>query len=193
MTGRRAIGLWWGTLVLLALSALMNVAQASRLRAAMAPKPSSLIGRSVRPLHAVDRDGQTAVIRFDRNVPTVLYFFSPTCGWCERNWDNVQRLAGQAEGRYRVVGVAAETTLAEVIDRQHLAFEIYGGLSTETREALSFVGTPRTVVVSAQGLITHDWTGAFTGSVALAVEDVFGLSLPGLRPSVTQAKAPGTE
>ncbi len=135
----------------------------------------------------VDRSGQTVAVRFDRNVPTVLYYFSPTCGWCERNWDNVRRLAAQADGRYRVVGIAAEEALGEFIDQHGLTFEVVGGVSAEAREALNLNGTPRTVVVSAQGLITHDWTGAFTGAVALEVEDLFGIGLPGLRPLTTAA------
>lgn len=184
MTRLRTAGLWWGTLALLALSVTVNVAQAHRLRDVIRPpRPNMLLGRAVRPIPVIDRDGKAAVVRFDRHVPTVLYYFSPSCGWCEKNWDNVRLLASQADGRYRVVGLAAETSLGDFVERQHLAFEVYGGVSTEAREALGLSGTPRTIVVSAQGLITHDWTGAFSGAVAFAVEDVFGLTLPGLRPS----------
>lgn len=184
MTRWRTAGLWWGTFALLAASVTVNVVQAHRLRAVITPSaPSTLLGRAVQSIPVVDRDGRAAVVRFDRRVPTILYYFSTSCGWCERNWDNVRRLADQSDGRYRVVGLAAERSLGDVIDRQHLTFEVYGGVSTEAREALGLSGTPRTIVVSAQGLITHDWTGAFSGAVALAVEDVFGLTLPGLRPT----------
>lgn len=190
MTRFRTSSLWWGTLGLLAVSAMMNVAQAHRLRGVMgSEKPSVLLGKAVRPVLALDQNGRPTVIRFDRNVPTVLYFFSPTCGWCERNWENVRAVAEQAEGRYRVVGIAAETSLGDFAAKRHLSFEVYGGVSEEARNAMALSGTPRTIVVSAQGLITHDWTGAFSGSVALAVEGLFGLELPGLRPAPVRPTA----
>ena len=63
MTERRSAWLWWGTLCLLALSVLVNVAQASRLRTAVAHKPSNLIGRSARSLVGVDRSGRCGADR----------------------------------------------------------------------------------------------------------------------------------
>ena len=182
MSGRRVRSLWWATLAVLVVSVLVNVAQAHRLRSVMTAGKQVLLGKSVRPIAALDRAGKTAVVRFDRNVPTVLYFFSPTCGWCERNWENVRFLANHADGRYRLVGLAAETSIGEFVDRQRLAFEVYGGVTPETREALGLSGTPKTIVVSAQGLVTHEWVGAFSGGVAVAIEDVFDINLPGLRP-----------
>src|SRR4051794_30372476 len=82
MERSKSISLWWGMLALLALSVMVNVAQAHRLREVLSSeKPSALLGRSVRPLPVVDLDGRPAVIRFDRRVPTVLYYFSTTCHW----------------------------------------------------------------------------------------------------------------
>lgn len=183
MTRLRTAALWWGILGLLVVSVAVNVAQAHRLRAVIAPlAPSALLGRTVRPILAADREGRPTTIRFDRNVPTVLYYFSPSCGWCERNWDNVREMANRADGRYRVVAIATETSLADFAVRRELAFEVYGGIAQEVREALGLSGTPRTIVVSAQGLITHDWTGAYSGTNEIAIEKVFGVELPGLRP-----------
>jgi hypothetical protein len=167
----------------LATSVAVNVVQASRLRSIVLPsKPNALLGQTVDPISLIRPDGRATVVRFDRNVPTVLYYFSPSCGWCERNWENAKLLAEHANGRYRVVAIASETDLADVIDRHRLAFEVYGGVPASVRERLNLSGTPRTVVVSAQGQISHDWTGAFSDEVAVAIEEVFGLRLPGLSP-----------
>lgn len=191
MAALRVRGLWWATVGLLAASMMVNVAQAHRLRGSVAPHPKdALLGHSVRPIPAMDQNGRALTIRFDRNVPTVLYYFSPSCGWCERNWDNVEALSKRSGGRYRVVAIAAETSLAEFIARHPLSLEVYGGISNDVRETLGLSGTPRTLVVSSEGFITHDWTGAFSGAVALAVEEVFGLDLPGLRaPSISTKPA----
>jgi hypothetical protein len=175
---------WWATIGLLFVSVAVNVVQARRIQSAGAMRSSRAhLGQLALPIAVTDNDGHPLVVRFDQHIPTVVYYFSPSCGWCERNWDNVREIAAHAEGRYRLVAVASEASLASFIDEHRLSFEVYGNVSDETRFALGLTGTPHTIVVSGQGLISHDWAGAFTGSVEHAVEELFHVSLPGLLPS----------
>jgi hypothetical protein len=122
-------------------------------------------------------------VRLDAGVPTVVYFFSPTCGWCERNWNNVRALSAASAGRFHVIAVSGETDLQKFVDSHHLQdVEIYGGLTPEAHSALGLASTPHTLVVSAQGVVSYDLVGAYEGSVLRQVEDLFDVSLPGLIP-----------
>ncbi len=51
----------------------------------------------VDPIEVQSPAGQRRSVRFDAGLPTVVYFFSPTCGWCERNWDNVLALSAASD------------------------------------------------------------------------------------------------
>jgi hypothetical protein len=169
---------------LLIVSVSVNVLQANRLRSSAEARVSIVahVGRPVAPFAVIDAQRRAVTIQFDRGVPTVLYYFRPACLWCERSWDNVRAIAAHADGRYRVVALASETELGDFRRDHDLPFEVYGGLPARTRNALGFTSTPRTVVVSPQGLISHEWAGVYTGSLERAVEDFFEISLPGLAP-----------
>ena len=62
---------------------------------------------------------------FDGVLPTVLYYFSPTCGWCERNWDNVRALSAAAPGRYRFIGLSSTPKIEQFMRDRQLDFEVY--------------------------------------------------------------------
>ena len=180
---RNTSGLWWATMGLLLVSAALNVVQARRIQPSARLRASSAhLGQRAEPIVATDVTGKPTWIRFDQGRPTVLYYFSPSCHWCERNWDNVREIASQANARYRVVAISSDPTLARFVDDHRFSFEVYGGVSDEARFALGLTGTPHTVVVSAQGIISHDWSGAYTGSLERTVEDLLHVSLPGLMP-----------
>lgn len=184
MSGRRlAQGAMWVPMVLLVLSVGANVLQARKIFSLVDPSVPrhSRVGKTVAPIQLQSPDGSRHVVRFNTGVPTVVYFFSPTCGWCERNWDNVRALAAASDGRYRVIAVAGETNLTAFREAHPLpSIEVFGGLTAESQAALGLSSTPHTLVVSAQGLVSHDWVGAYQGTVLRELEDLLNVSLPGL-------------
>ncbi len=171
-------------LVLLFVSVGMNALQARKIRDLVDPVLTvrSGIGQLASPLSGVSIDGQPRTITFSGGLPTVVYFFSPTCGWCERNWANVAALARASAGRYRVVGITATTDLKGFAAARGLDFEILGGVPEDATRALGLGGAPHTLVVSSQGRISDEWIGAFDGRRKRAVEDFFQIELPGLLP-----------
>jgi hypothetical protein len=184
MSGRRlAQGAMWIPMVLLVFSVGANVLQARKIFALVDPSVPrhSRVGSSVAPIQVQSPDGARQMVRFNVGVPTVVYFFSPTCAWCERNWNNVRALAAAADGRYRVVAVATETHLSTFVDAHTLSqMEVFGGLTAESQAALGLASTPHTLMVSAQGVVSHDWVGAYQGPVLRELEDLLEVSLPGL-------------
>jgi len=180
------------TVGLLMLSVGVNVLQAKRIKAMVDAKASvsSAVGHQVVPVAGFSAEGMPVLRPVARDVPTVLYYFSPTCVWCDRNWDNIRALDRGAKGRYRVLLVTRARGVRQYMTDRGLDMDIVEGISESTIEAYKFNGTPQTLVASIEGVVTHDWHGAFTPRIERQIEELFGVSLPGLVAPVTPAPAP---
>lgn len=173
-------------LVLFALSAGVNILQAQRIHSLLdfQSTPPSTIGKRITAITGFSSSGESRQLDLRATVPTVVYYFSPTCGWCERNWPNVKALAAGADGRYRVLLLSsARDTRAYLNARELGQFDVIEGIDEGTRRAFGFAATPHTIVVSNGGLVTHDWRGAFTPRVERQLEELFAIDLPGLLPT----------
>lgn len=150
------------------------------------PAPGMPAGTKVPPLQAEGLDGQPREIRFDGvSQPTVLYVFTPTCGWCARNYANIQAIVRQRSSSYRFVGVALSGTpeqLASHLSKYPLGFEIVRNPSADSRRAYHLGATPQTVVVDRRGSVLVDWIGAYNAALLGPVSSFFGATLPGLSP-----------
>ena len=137
-------------------------------------------GAAVPPISASAVDGSAALIRFDSvDVPTVLYVFTPGCGWCVRNLDGAKTLAGNLKGRYRVLGLSLSSAgLQKHVSEAGFSFPVYTDISPDTRTAYHLGGTPDTIVVSVDGKVIKHWQGAYVGPTKEEVESYFGVSLP---------------
>jgi peroxiredoxin len=108
---------------------------------------------------------------------TLLYVFSPSCHWCERNRANIDAIA-KARPDLRIVGVALSG------DSQQLAapnpFHLTVRPTPETIRAYGLGGTPATIFVSPDGRVVSAWSGAYGGPIATDVSKVLAVTLPGL-------------
>jgi len=169
-------------LVVLALSLSVNLLIAKKLLRAQESTASGLpAGTTARAFDAFSPTGDRVHITFPADVPTVLYHFSPTCSWCERNWSNISELATKTKGRYRVVGVSTTPVSSTFVRDRAIQFEIASMVSEDVARAYRLGGTPQTILVSAEGRVLEDWPGAYVGVQAQELEAYFGLRLPGLR------------
>jgi len=131
------------------------------------------------PITAKDPSGASAKIEFPGPVPTIVYVFSPQCGWCERNWPSFRALAERVRGPYRVVALSLTSRgLAEHIEGLDLSFPVYFNPAPESQAAYRMGTTPQTLVVSASGRVERVWVGAYAGSVKEDVERFFNVTLP---------------
>jgi hypothetical protein len=155
------------------------------------------VGSKVPPLVAKALDGQPREIRFDETShPTVLYIFSPSCGWCKRNSANIKLIASQRSASFRFLGFALSGTDVEVSDylaRYPLGFDVLLSPSSKTREAFHFGVTPDTWAIDRNGGVLKHWQGAFSRTDTKDVETFFGVSLPGLLPENTASLFFGLE
>lgn len=183
-----AIGLSRHWLVLLLLMSVgVNMSLSQELRVSRREAAGSVLpGTMVPPMRGVTRQGIPTTIQPNSAMPTVFYYFSAACGWCERNWANIDALVNQTRGRYRVVGIAASDEVPAAITDRAIPLSILTSVDSETLAAYGFRGTPQTVVIAGDGRVLKSWTGAYQGAQADSVATFFGVRLPGLLPKHPQ-------
>jgi hypothetical protein len=166
------------SLAVLAVSVSVNAFQAKRIQSLLSN--GSSIGRIAPMVAGIGPTGLPVSVSAAAAIPTVFYYFDPVCSWCERNWANIRTLSREQHGRYRLIGLSDKRVDASYLAQRGLDLQVVGGIDARTRAAFGLRGTPHTVMVSSDGIITHDWVGAFTPVLQRRIEDVFQLALPGL-------------
>jgi len=172
---------------LLVAAVALNVVLARKVHSlarSQTPQLSGLeVGAIVPPITAKRADGKIETIAYSSSDrPTVLYVFTPSCIWCERNLDNIKQLAKLKDEEYRFVGLSlSDRALSSYLATTGLALPTYTNLSKDAVEAYKLHGTPQTIVVSPQGRVIQNWMGAYIGDKKSQVESFFGVSLPGIR------------
>jgi len=180
--------------LLVSLSVNVGLALQWRSRAADAPPVRPAVrdlaeGARVPPIVGRSAAGEPMRVDVANGKQLVLYVFTPRCGWCAQNLENVRTLAAAAGDRYRLVGLSLDDDVGVYLTRERLTFDVVVGVPGATLAALGVRGTPQTLVISPDGRLMKDWHGAWRGPLAKQVEQFFGLTLPGLvagsgRPAV---------
>jgi hypothetical protein len=186
-SGSRFLKAEWFLLVLLTASLVLNVYQGWKLKGKAAPPPSPpatqklSAGMSIPVLNVTNSAGALDAISYSNPKPTVLYIFSPSCDWCKRNNANVNAIATLKNDSYRFVGLSlSDYELRQYVETEHIGFPVYSGLKGELIEKLGFTETPQLLVISSDGIVLKNWTGAFVKDVAQDVEGYFNIRLPGI-------------
>lgn len=140
------------------------------------------IGEEVPPILARGVDGSAISIKYaDSPKPTVLYVFSPTCVWCERNLENLLSLVTAKRADYNFVGLSlTDKDIVRYVIQKHLNLPVGTSLSSETIKAYKLGGTPQTIVVSPEGKVMKSWVGGYGAEIATEIEQFFQVNLPGL-------------
>jgi peroxiredoxin len=169
----------------LILSIAINVLQARRIQGLelemdkLSARGALAIGTVVPEIKAKDMEGHSTVIRFsDSAKPTVLYVFSPTCGYCVQNSEALNNLTAGISGRYRVVGLSLVSDGASRFVADHgIGFPVYIQPESATLVDLRLGVTPETIVISPEGKVLEDWRGAYVGGTGTLVENFFAIDL----------------
>lgn len=183
-------------LISIALNLLLS-RQVVRLRDTIAHLKSEgrlAVGASLPPFQAFDLNGRTVTVAYsEESRPTLLYVFSPSCGWCARNLPNIRHLAATVKGEYRILGISLSNQgLEKYIREAGIDFPVLTQASPDSLEAYKLGGTPQTLVISAQGTLLKNWIGAYADQVSEEVQQYFGTPLPGLEdPKSKVAKGTG--
>jgi hypothetical protein len=185
-------------LCVLVASLSLNVALGWKVRSLAAGPPARAAGAPMRAagvqvntvvpaIPTVGTDGQSGTLTFRDPRPTVLYIFSPRCGWCTRNEANIAALASAQSSRFRFIGVSVvKDGLASFAGGAKLGFPIFALASEQLGHELGFQDvTPQTVVVRPGGKVDRVWVGAYLRSQP-EIERFFNVQLPGLAPATKE-------
>ena len=137
-------------------------------------------GKHLADIPAHDVNGQKTVIHLSlkSSKPKVIYVFSPSCVWCQRNAGHLNELVAHVGSKYDFIGIALSTQgLQQFVSEHELDFPIYGDLSAQALQESGFAGTPETIVVSPDGMVLEWWAGAYEGITKSNIEEYFGCSV----------------
>lgn len=161
---------------LLAASLALNLARRATYQKALPTEAAPLRVR-LDSMNVVSETGEPASISFrSQPLPTILYYFSATCVWCDRNWASVRALEQRTQGKYRFIAVTSD----RLTRTAKIPVHGYGMLPNAVRTAIHAGGTPHTYIISTDGVVTQSWPGAYQGRTRTAVERYFGVRLPEL-------------
>lgn len=184
MTRRTPLLLGLMLVALLAVNAMLVVRVVYLTRAIDQVKSEHVLrpGAAVPAFTAKDVFGRAVSITYSHTGrPTVIYVFSPTCGWCRKNERNIHELAQSLRSRYNLVAVSmSEHQLREYLSAHPLDCPVLANLPPDIIKAYRFGGTPTTIVVSQDGRVLKIWFGAFAGETQDQIEAYFGIELPGI-------------
>jgi hypothetical protein len=167
--------------VLLVTSVSLNVLQAERLRRGPERPLAPIVGAQVPAFDVIASDARRVTVDYaSANRPTILYYFSPSCIWCQRNWNSVAALERATRGRYRFLAITAAGDDVRRGFAQTVPVPTYWGLGDTERRAYRFNGTPQTLVVSGDGRVLRSWAGAYSSGLKRDVERYFDVALPDL-------------
>jgi peroxiredoxin len=150
-----------------------------------------LPGSGVPALQATSLSGTPVSLSYsESSSPTVIYVFSTSCGWCDRNLENIKFLATNRKDNYRFIGLSIDrdvSQLGEYVTKAKLPFPIYHFPSQLMWNDYKLGGTPMTIVVSTDGKVLEDWSGAYAQANRENVESFFKIKLPGIKPAINDA------
>jgi peroxiredoxin len=174
----------WLTVGLLASSLALNVYLAKRITPlGVAPRPTNLIAGTRAPaLYVKDLAGTKTTVEWSTDgSPYLLYIFTPSCVWCQRNLANFQEIVRARGADMHIIGLSLSNDgLKEYISEHGINYPVY--VSADAAKNSDFVqnATPTTVMVSPSGKIDSVWRGAYVGKLQGQVEQRLKVHLPGV-------------
>jgi hypothetical protein len=138
------------------------------------------VGTIAPPLIVDDTEGQRVWLEWDaQKKPTVLYLFSPDCGWCDRNLQGARMLITLRSDKYDVTTIALMGPSGwGNKPRADLGVKPYSISSTVRKAGYALSGTPQTVVIGQRGKILANWMGAYNTAIQKDIERVLGVQVP---------------
>ena len=116
----------WIAFVLLLASVAVNFVQSHRISTlrsrleALESQHELQIGSKMPDIVGLN-DGKTQTLHFhETSLPTVIYVFTPQCGWCKKNLPNLHALIDGSTGRYQLVGISLSRRVAHPSPRRFL-------------------------------------------------------------------------
>jgi len=111
-------------------------------------------------------DGKGLPLQVDlQGKDRVLLLFSASCGVCDENWPNWQRLLADPSLSSQLVPISFDKSVADEYLKKHQISdrEVLVGLDPDIVKSMRLGMTPQTIVVR-QGKVEHSWVGRLSRS-----------------------------
>ncbi len=144
--------------------------------------PSGLLqNESVPSFSGKDPNGNPFDVTYSANMgDTILYIFSPDCGWCTKNIENIRTLSTHINSSNRFIGISLSSeNLKNYLIQCGFNIPVITNLDKSTIAAYKFGGTPQTLVISSDGRVLQNWSGAYKNEIKDEIESYFGVKLSG--------------
>jgi hypothetical protein len=171
---------------LVVVSNAVNVFLAHRVRAleqvisALKAEGQLQPGTVVLPFECVGLDGTKQRMEYEGGLPTILYVFSPHCGWCQKNRRNAKDLATQVKGRWNFVGISLSAEgLREFMAQDGFPYPVCA-VSADTAKTYKLGGTPTTLLISPDRTVIKVIGGAYTGDTLKEIQAATGAAVTGI-------------
>jgi hypothetical protein len=117
---------------------------------------------------------------------TLFYLFSPDCHWCARNLENIKSLSAFLATKYRVIWISPDASgVAKYVADYHVSVPVYMNPVLKSGSKFSLSGTPKTLIISPDGMVAEVWRGAYTDLIQVEIEKKMRIRLPGLLADLT--------
>lgn len=176
----------WGVHCILALSLGLNVYLGLKVRSAppaLQSTPTIAVGAQAPTLYAEDLDGKKVVVDWSAaSQSTILYIFSPSCIWCQRNTDNFDAIVRERQHDYRIVGLSTTgSRLRDYVESHHIGYPVYANPDASKCPIYGQASTPATYLISPAGTVQAMWRGAYAGDTKKRIEAMLHVQLPGIK------------
>jgi len=152
-------------------------------------RPHQLVNKAgtvVDHLTVTDTAGKQSKLPLRGDGDTVVYVYSPNCGWCAANYSSILSLAKQRGSDYKFVGLSIlpdKAGLEQYLVKHPYPFPSYIDSSATDLDSLGFSGTPQTILIDRNGTIKHVWEGAYGQKTGRDIEQFFSMKLPDISKS----------
>jgi hypothetical protein len=175
-------------LTLLLLSLTLNVHFGWKLKHLGVNEPTDItVGTRIPTLWATDIRGSTVKLDWGTGSrSTLFYLFSPDCHWCARNLENIKSLSAFLATKYRVIWISPDASgVAKYVADYHVSVPVYMNPVLKSGSKFSLSGTPKTLIISPDGMVAEVWRGAYTDLIQVEIEKKMRIRLPGLLADLT--------
>lgn len=139
-------------------------------------------GEVIQSISGSNLAGNNEIITFsESDKPTVLYIFTPSCSWCNKNLESINTLIKLRGSSYRFIGLSlSKEDLQAYVSKNNISFPVYVDLSQENIQTLGLGYTPQTIIINPDGKLIKNWVGAYGDTIKSELETYFNIRLPGI-------------
>jgi protein-disulfide isomerase-like protein with CxxC motif len=136
------------------------------------------VGDRVSPVTLETLGKQEIQIKWGADArPTIVYAFTPICGWCKRNLEAMRTVAAHASGYHFIAVSLTANGVSDYVKANDLKVPVYIA-GKDAAKQLGLSGTPSTIVITPNGKVKEFWRGVYWGKVGEEVSRVFNVKLP---------------